>query len=206
MTGLFGGAFDPPHLGHVALAEAAIAHFSLERLVVIPTGVAPHKEVTTPAELRCRLAEAAFATVPRAEISRWEIERGEPSYTLETTRWARERYGELIFLVGADQFAKLETWYRPDDVLELARLGVATRPGYPREALDAVLAKLRDPSRVEFFELDPHAVSSTEVRDRVARGEPIDGLVPAAVARLVEELGLYRPPNGDTLGTDQKGR
>lgn len=206
MTGLFGGAFDPPHVGHVALAEAAIAHFALERLVVIPTGVAPHKEVTTPAEVRCRLAEAAFAGVPRVEISRWEIERGEPSYTLETTRWARERYGELIFLVGADQFAKLETWHRPDDVLELARLGVATRPGYPREALDEVLAKLRDPSRVEFFELEPQPVSSTAVRARAARGESLDGLVPPAVARLVAELGLYRPQNGDTLGADQKGR
>ncbi|MDQ4030576.1 MAG: nicotinate (nicotinamide) nucleotide adenylyltransferase [Actinomycetota bacterium] len=206
MTGLFGGAFDPPHLGHVALAEAAIANFALERLVVIPTGVAPHKQVTTPAEVRCRLAEAAFADVPRVEISRWEIDRGEPSYTLATTRWARDRYGELIFLVGADQFAKLETWHRPDEVLELARLGVATRPGYPREALDAVLAKLRDPSRVEFFELEPHPVSSTEVRARAARGEAIDGQVPPAVARLVEELGLYRSRNGDTLDTDEKGR
>jgi len=206
MTGLFGGAFDPPHVGHVALAKAAIAHFALERLVVIPTGVAPHKHVATPAELRCRLAEAAFADVPRVEISRWEIDRGEPSYTLETTRWARERYGELIFLVGADQFAKLETWHRPDEVLELARLGVATRPGYPRDVLDAVLAKLRDPTRVEFFELEPHPVSSTEVRARIARGEPIDGLVPPGVARLVEELGLYRPEKGDTLGADEKGR
>ena len=206
MTGLFGGAFDPPHVGHVALAEAAIAHFALERLVVIPTGVAPHKQVATPAEIRCRLAEAAFADVSRVEISTWEIDRGEPSYTLETTRWARERYGELIFLVGADQFAKLETWHRPDEVLELARLGVATRPGYPRDVLDGVLAKLRDPSRVEFFELEPQPVSSTEVRARIARGEAVDGLVPPAVARLVEELGLYRPGNGDTLGADEKGR
>jgi nicotinate-nucleotide adenylyltransferase len=206
MTALFGGAFDPPHIGHVALAEAAIEHFDLERLVVIPTGVAPHKEVRTPAEIRCRLAEAAFADVPRTEISRWEIERGEPSYTLETTRWARERHGELIFLVGADQFAKLETWHRPDEVLELARLGVATRPGYPRDVLEEVLATLRDPSRVEFFELAPHPVSSTEVRDRIARGEPIDGLVPPAVAGLVGELGLYRPQFGDTLGADQEGR
>jgi nicotinate-nucleotide adenylyltransferase len=206
MTGLFGGAFDPPHNGHVALAESAIAHFSLERLVVIPTGVAPHKQVETPAETRCRLAEAAFADLPSVEISRWEIERGEPSYTLETTRWARERYGELIFLVGADQFAKLDTWHKPDEVLELARLGVATRPGYPREVLDESLARLRDPGRVEFFELEPHPVSSTGVRARVARGEPIDGLVPARVARLVAELGLYRPGNGDTLPNDQKGR
>jgi nicotinate-nucleotide adenylyltransferase len=138
VTGLFGGAFDPPHNGHVALARTALDRFELDRLVVIPTGVAPHKRIETPAETRCELAEAAFADVPRTEVSRWELDRGEPSYTLETTRWARARYGELLFLVGADQFARLDTWYRPDEVLELARLGVATRPGYPREALDRV--------------------------------------------------------------------
>jgi nicotinate-nucleotide adenylyltransferase len=192
VTGLFGGAFDPPHNGHVELARTALERFGLERLVVIPTGVAPHKRIETPAEVRCRLAEAAFAGLPRTEVSRWELERGEPSYTLETTRWARERYGELLFLVGADQFAALGTWYRPDDVLELARLAVATRPGYPQEALERVCATLRDPARVSFFEIDPWPVSSTEVRDRVRRGEPIDDVVPPAVARLVDGLALYR--------------
>jgi nicotinate-nucleotide adenylyltransferase len=192
LTGLFGGAFDPPHEGHVELARTALDRFDLDRLVVIPTGVAPHKEIVTPPETRCRLAAAAFEELPRTEVSRWEIDRGEPSYTLETTRWARERYGDLIFLVGADQFAKLDTWYRPDEVLELARLGVATRPGFPKEALERVCATLRDPDRVTFFDIPPWPVSSTEIRDRVRRGEPIDDVTPAAVARLIAELGLYR--------------
>jgi nicotinate-nucleotide adenylyltransferase len=192
MTGLFGGAFDPPHHGHLALVEGALRHFGLERVVVIPTGRAPHKAIATPAEIRYRLAEAAFAGRPGVELSRWELERGEPSYTVETTRWARERYGDLIFLVGADQFAKLATWREPDEVLRLARLGVATRPGYDREGLDRVLGHLVDPSRVELFELEPNAVSSTEVRARVGRGEPVDGLVPRPVGELIEELGLYR--------------
>ncbi len=191
-TGLFGGAFDPPHNGHVALARGAVEHFALERLVVIPTGVAPHKEVRTPGELRLRLAEAAFADVPGAEVSDWELERGVPSYTLETTRWARHRWGEILFLVGADQFAALDTWHRPDDVLELARLGVATRPGFARETLEALRERLRDPSRVDFFEIEPVAVSSTQLRERVARGEPIDGLVPPAVARHIAVHRLYR--------------
>lgn len=191
VTGLFGGAFDPPHNGHVELARTALDRFDLERLVVIPTGVAPHKRIETPAETRCRLASAAFGELPRTEVSRWELDRGEPSYTLETTRWARERYGELLFLVGADQFAKLDTWYRPDEVLEVARLAVATRPGFPREALDRVCATLRDPARVTFFEIPRWPVSSTEIRDRVRRREPIDDVVPPAVARLIDELGLY---------------
>jgi nicotinate-nucleotide adenylyltransferase len=192
MTGLFGGAFDPPHYGHLELVDDALRHFALERVVVIPTGRAPHKEIATPAEVRYRLAEAAFGDRQRVELSRWELEQGEPSYTVETTRWARERYGELIFLVGADQFAKLATWREPDEVLRLARLGVATRPGYDREELDRALGHLADPSRVALFEIAPIPVSSTEVRARVARGEPVDGLVPPAVAGLIEELGLYR--------------
>ena len=192
VTGLFGGAFDPPHNGHVALAHRASERFALDRLVVIPTGVAPHKRIETPAQMRLNLAEAAFADVPGTEVSRWEIDRGEPSYTLETTRWARGRYGELLFLVGADQFARLDTWYRPDDVLQLARLAVATRPGYPQEELERVCATLRDPGRVEFFEIEPWPVSSTEIRDRVRRGEQIDDVVPPAVARLIAEVGLYR--------------
>ena len=193
VTGLFGGAFDPPHNGHLALARRARERFALDRLVVIPTGVAPHKRIETPAELRLRLAEAAFANMPGTEVSRWEIDRGQPSYTLETTRWARERYGELLFLVGADQFARLDTWYRPDDVLELARLAVATRPGYRQEELERVCGTLRDPGRVEFFEIEPWPGSSTEIRDRVRRGEPIDDVVPPSVARLIAELGLYGP-------------
>jgi nicotinate-nucleotide adenylyltransferase len=191
-TGLLGGAFDPPHYGHVALADAALEHFALERLLVIPTGLAPHKEVETDAETRCRLAAAAFADRPLVEISRWEIDRGEPSYTIETTRWARERYGEIIFLVGADQFASLDTWKDPEQVLEIARLGVATRPGYPREELERLRETLPDPARVELFEIPVWPLSSTEIRDRVRRGESIDGFVPPAVVDLVTELGLYR--------------
>ena len=209
MTGLFGGAFDPPHDGHVALARRAIEHFALERLVVIPTGVAPHKEVRTPGGIRLGLAEAAFADVPRAEVCDCELERGVPSYTLETTRWARGRWGELIFLVGADQFAALDMWHRPDEVLAIARLGVATRAGFESADLERLRARLRDPSRVEFFEMQPVAVSSTEIRARVAAGHPIAGLVPPAVERLIEELRLYREESSadsaGTLGESRRG-
>ena len=197
MTGLFGGAFDPPHDGHLALARAAIERFELVRLVVFPTGIAPHKEVRTPGEIRLRLARAAFADVAAVEVSDWELRRGVPSYTLETTRWARERWGEVMFLVGADQFAALDTWYRPDEVLELARLGVATRPGYDRARLEELRGRLRDPSRVEFFEIQPVAVSSTELRERVAGGGSLEGLVPRQVERLIAELGLYRDASSE---------
>ena len=192
-VGLLGGAFDPPHGGHLVLAEEAIRRFSLELLVVVVTGTPPHKTVETPAEVRLRLARAAFEGMPRVEVSRHELDRPGPSYTVETARWARDRYGDVVFLVGADEFASFLSWHDPEGVLEAVRLGVATRPGYPRERLDAVLARLSRPERVELFEIPAVPVASTELRARAARGEPLDGLVPPGVAALVAELGLYRP-------------
>ena len=192
-VGVFGGAFDPPHLGHVALAEEAIAHFGLDRLVIMVTGTPPHKPGGTDAGTRFRLAEAAFGGCPRTELSRHEIERGGLSYSVETVRWAAARWGDIVFLVGADEFADFRAWKDPDGVLRHARLGVATRPGYDRAVLERVLAGLRTPERVEFFSIPAVPASSSEIRERVARGEAIGDVVPPAVARLVEELGLYRP-------------
>jgi nicotinate-nucleotide adenylyltransferase len=191
-VGLLGGAFDPPHLGHVELAREALSRFGPERLVVVVTGRAPHKLIETGAETRLRLAEAAFGDLDRAEVSRWEIDRAEPSYTIDTVRWANDRWGEIAFVVGADEFSHFLDWKDPDGVLDCARLLVAGRPGFPQELLDRVLAGLRHPERVEFFEIQPLPISSREIRARVARGEPIDALVPAAVAKLIEELALYR--------------
>ena len=190
-VGLLGGAFDPPHNGHLALAEEAIRRFGLERLVVVPTGVPPHKHVRTDAETRFHLAEAAFAGRDKIELSRHELDRAGPSYTVDTARWAEQEWGDVIFLVGADEFADFLLWRDPNRVLDHVRLGVATRPGYRREDLDLVLANLERPDRVEFFEIPPVLASSRDIRDRVAEYDEIAGLVPDAVARLIYDLGLY---------------
>jgi nicotinate-nucleotide adenylyltransferase len=192
LIGLLGGTFDPPHDGHMALARAGIAHFGLDRLLVAPTGRTPGKAVASDPEIRLRLAEAAFAGVPGVEVSRIDVDRPQPAYSFETVRWVRDRWGEPIFLVGADRFVDFLTWERPNEVLRVARLGVATRPGFDAAELATVLDAVEQPERVELFEIPPVPVSSSEVRRRVAAGEPIDGLVPPAVARLIEELGLYR--------------
>jgi nicotinate-nucleotide adenylyltransferase len=192
-TGLLGGAFDPPHNGHLALADAAIEHFQLDLLVVVPTGDPPHKTVATPAEVRYRLADAAFRGRPSVEVSRCELDADGPSYSELTVRWARERYGDVVFLIGADEFASFLAWHDPEAVLAEARLGVATRPGYPRERLDAVLAQLSRPERVELFAIPALPIASTDVRDRVAAAEPIGDLVPPAVAELILREGLYLP-------------
>ncbi len=192
MTGLFGGTFNPPHNGHLELARRALEHFELERLVVTVGGQTPHKEVHVDAETRLRLAEEAFRGMPRTEVSRMDIDRPQPAYSHQTVRWARERWGEIIFLVGADRFADFLTWKAPNEVLRYARLGVATRPGWDRERLAPVLAAVERPEQVEFFDIGEIEISSTEIRERVARGEAIDHLVPPGVARLVAELRLYR--------------
>ena len=191
-VGLLGGTFDPPHLGHLALADAAIEQFALERLVVVVTGRPPHKHVETDAETRFQLAEAAFAGRDKVELSRHELERAGPSYTVETARWAANEWSDAIFFVGADEFADFRAWKDPDEVLEHVRLAVATRPGYARERVDPVLTQLRRPDRVEFFEIPAIPVSSSEVRRRAAAGEPVAGLVPPPVAALIAERDLYR--------------
>ncbi len=191
-VGLLGGTFDPPHVGHVALASAAIRELGLTKLVVVVVGQPPHKPVETDAETRFRLAEAAFAGEPDVEVSRVELDRPGLSYSVETARWARERFADRVLVVGADEFADFLSWKDPDGILEHVRLAVATRPGYPRERLDEVRERLARPDRVQYFELPPVAVASRDVRASVAAGLPVDALVPEAVARLIDELRLYR--------------
>jgi nicotinate-nucleotide adenylyltransferase len=185
VTGLFGGAFDPPHRGHVALAEAALDHFELGRLFVLVVVAPGHRNVVLEFDARFRLAELAFGDLPRTEV----VPEEHP-FTVDAVRGGR--FGDAIFLVGADEFAGFLSWKDPNDLLEEVRLGVATRPGFPLSALEHVLAGLERPERVEFFEMPALPVSATDVRARVARGEPVDDLVPEAVARELGRAAHYR--------------
>jgi nicotinate-nucleotide adenylyltransferase len=182
VTGLLGGAFDPPHNGHVSLLRDAHAHFRFDRVVVLVVADPGHKQVTTEASVRLRLARAAF---PREEV-----ELDPHPRTIDTLR--ELHFDDPLFLVGADEFADFPGWKDPDGVLELARFGVATRPGYPQARLERVLEDLARPDRVSFFEIEPVGVSSSDIRVRVARGKPIAGLVPIAVEEEIARLGLYR--------------
>jgi nicotinate-nucleotide adenylyltransferase len=180
---LYGGAFDPPHLGHVAVADAARERFGVDRLIVLVNERPGHREVHASAEERLALARAAF---PSDDVRLDPYPR-----TVELLR--AESFDDPIFVVGADQFRHFLAWSEPAEVLERTRLAVATRPGYPRDELDDVLEQLDKPERLLFFEIEPNPAASTTVRARVAAGEPLDDLVPAAVARLIGERGLYRP-------------
>ena len=181
-TGIFGGAFDPPHLGHVALAREAKRLFGLDRLVVLVAANPEHKEVQTPAGDRLALAQAAF---PGDDVRLDEHPR-----TVDMLRGAD--WDEPLLLVGADQLADFRHWKEPDAVLDIARVAVATRPGFGLEELALALDELGRPDRIELFPIEPRPVASRELRARVARGESIDGLVPEAVAEEIARRGLYR--------------
>jgi nicotinate-nucleotide adenylyltransferase len=180
--GLYGGAFDPPHNGHVAVARQAKTHFGLPELVVLVSAAPGHKEVIASAAERLDLARAAF---PDDDV------RLDPhARTIDLLRSGE--FDDPLFVIGADQFCDFLTWKEPDAVLELARLAVATRPGFPRARLETVLGDLARPDRVVFFDLEPNPAASRDLRALAAAGEPLDAFVPPAVAALIAERGIYR--------------
>jgi nicotinate-nucleotide adenylyltransferase len=175
VIGLLGGAFDPPHKGHVALADAAERALGLDEIVVVVVADPGHKATHCSAETRLTLTRAAF---PFRKVVL--------DHHARTVDMLREgTWDDPVLLIGADEFLDFGSWKEPEEVLRRARLGVATRPGY-------AVAKADPDDRVLFFEVEPVQVSSREVRDLLARGESIDGLVPPAVAAAIEDEGLYR--------------
>lgn len=199
-VGVLGGAFNPPHVGHMVLAQEAIFSLGLDELVLVPTGRAPHKliEPEPGPEVRLELAEAAARGVERVRVSALEVERQAPSYAYRTLEQLENELpgSEFTFVMGADVAASLESWRRPERVLELARVAVAARPGIDGEAVSAALARLGADRGAQMLRMPEIGVSSTLVRERVAAGRPVRWLVPDAVAELIEERGLYRDGAG----------
>jgi len=192
--GVLGGAFNPPHIGHLLLAQEAVAALGLDELVLVPTGRAPHKRIEPepgPA-VRLELTRAAVGSAPRLGVSAVEVERDGPSYAYRTLELLHDEDpgSELTFVMGADAAAGLEGWMRPERVVELARIAVAARPGIDPGATDAVLARLGAATAAR-IEMPAVGVSSTLIRDRVAAGLPIRWMVPEPVERLIAERGLY---------------
>ena len=174
VVGILGGRFDPPHVGHVALARTAVERFGIDELHVSVIADAAHKGSEAPAADRLAMAALAFAELEAT------VELEEHRTTVEALEAGG--YDDPIFLIGADELAAFPNWRQPERVLELARLGVATRPGY---------APATTSPRIQVFELEPHPVSSSVVRERVRSGESIDGLVAPAVSQYIAEHGLY---------------
>jgi nicotinate-nucleotide adenylyltransferase len=194
--GVLGGAFNPPHVGHLVLAQEAIWALGLDELILVPTGEAPHKRIEPEPgkELRLEMTRRAVAGCEGLRVSDAEVGREGPSYAYRTLELLADELpgNQLTFVMGSDVAAGLEGWRRPERVLELARVAVASRPGVDRSAVEAVLERLGASRGVESFEMPEIGVSSTMIRERIAQGRPVRWLVPAAVAELIAERGIYR--------------
>jgi nicotinate-nucleotide adenylyltransferase len=194
--GVLGGAFNPPHIGHLVLASEAASQLDLGRVLLVPVGEAPHKRLEQDPGAAARLEMTALAAGDDEllEASDLEVAREGPSYSFRTLELlsAQRPDEELFFLMGADVAAYLESWREPERLLELARLGIAARPGTVLDEAEATLERLGGADRAEVIRMPGIGVSSTRVRRRVAEGRPIRYLVPDAVARFIAERDLYR--------------
>jgi nicotinate-nucleotide adenylyltransferase len=186
-----GGTFDPIHHGHLVAASEVASLFQLHKVVFVPTGQPWQKPVydVTKAEDRYLMTVIATASNPRFHVSRIDIDRGGPTYTIDTLRELREEHGpdpDLFFITGADALANILTWRDADELFKLAHFIGCTRPGH----------RLADPGlpdgQVSLVEIPALAISSTGCRDRVRRGAPIWYLVPDGVVQYINKRGLYR--------------
>lgn len=211
-VGVFGGAFDPPHVTHVALARAALAQRHLDELRIFPTGQSWHKaRVLSPAVHRIAMAEQAFGDIPGVIVDARETLREGPTYTLDTLEelQAEQPGAELVLVMGSDQARALPGWHGWREIVSAAIVCVAERlesapsdvtaerkgPS-PRSVArfdPAMLPGLPAGARFEFLELPPAATSATDIRARLARHERITGLVPPAVERYIDQHHLYAP-------------
>ena len=193
-VGVMGGTFDPIHHGHLVAASEVQAWFDLDEVVFVPTG-APWQKAdreVSPAEHRYLMTVVATAANPRFRVSRVDIDRGGPTYTIDTLRDLRRLMpaAELYFITGADALADIFTWRDADELFGLASFVGCTRPGYPMEP--GTIAKIPS-ERVTMVEIPALSISSSDCRERKRRGEPVWYLVPDGVVQYIAKHGLYEP-------------
>jgi len=186
-VGVFGGTFDPPHTGHLIVAQDAAMALGLDRVLFVPAARPPHKQdiVVSPATVRARMLELALAGDDRFSMDTLELDRTGPSYTVDTLVQLRDRMPDVQWslLLGADQYAELDSWREPERIRTLAEIAVLMRAGNIGGTLGHGVVS------VQVTRID---ISATAIRSRVAAGLPIRYLVPPAVEAFIEENGLYR--------------
>jgi len=180
--GILGGTFDPVHNAHLAMAQAALEALELDRVLFVPTGPTHYRTAALASGAdRVAMLRLALADNPKYGVDERELRPGASGYTVDTLKALRAELGEvdLYLLVGADQYAKLESWHRPDEVKRLARIGVFGRPGVPLD------------EKVRLIPMQPMPLSASEIRARARRGEDLADLVPRAVASYIARRRLY---------------
>ena len=206
-VGVFGGTFDPIHFAHLAVAQEAAEALGLERVLFVPAGQPPHKpgQAITPAEDRLAMVELAIAGNPRFAVDRQELERAGPSYTVDTLAALHEsgvvagRVPDLVLILSAEAFLELASWHQPRRVLELARIAVAPRDGYPAAGPDFLRERFPDQAgRAVFLDGPRMRLSASELRQRAVSGRSLRYLVPDAVAAYIDDHALYRNPRRTT--------
>jgi len=195
--GIMGGTFDPIHYGHLVAAEMARAEFKLSKVLFIPTGTPPHKDRRdiSAAELRYEMVKLAIQDNREFDISRLEIEREGPSYTVETLRVLRRMWPEheLYFITGSDALLEIFSWREAEEIFTLVQYIGAARPGF--DASDFFLKVQHEhpetQGKIHYLEVPALAISSTDIRARVRHGQPIRYLLPESVRLYLEQRGLY---------------
>jgi nicotinate-nucleotide adenylyltransferase len=194
-VGILGGAFNPPHTGHLVCAQEALVQLELDKVVFVPVGHAPHRELQGDpgAEERLEMVELAIADDDRFESARLELDREGPSYTADTLRALREATpeDELFLILGGDQAAALPAWHEPEAVLELATVAVFERISWSKNAIGIKVGRLRGGQAIRYLEMPLIQISSSAIRRRAAAGKPIRYLVRDNVAAYIESNGLY---------------
>ena len=195
--GIFGGTFSPPHNGHVNAAESFKRETALDSLLIVPAAVPPNKEGLDllPARHRLAMCKLAFARIPGCEVSSIELDRGGTSYTFETLTALSAPDRELYLLMGTDMFLTLDTWRRPDEILRLATVVVASRTFYPET--DEAIKKKRESllslygGNIEFLKNRIFDVSSTFLREKITAGEDVSAWLDDEVIKYIEKEKLY---------------
>jgi len=190
--GIFGGSFDPPHIGHFHSVRVAANKLNLQKLLIIPAANQPHKPYGTiaSAELRCKMIEAFIDSDPLFELSRIELERGGVSYTVDTLKELSEQYPDsdykLYLLIGSDALSEMDTWRDPETIFQLAKVVVMNRPGNNINSISSHWAQEAQSVNIPRLE-----ISSTDIRKRISQGLPVELLTGKAVNRIIIENGLY---------------
>lgn len=194
--GIMGGTFDPIHFGHLVAAEEARVQYELEHVVFMPTGRYEHKEArqyVSPEE-RYTMVVIATASNPYFSVSRLEVDRESPTYTIDTVRAVSEAYGgaELYFITGADAVLDITSWKDYERLADFCRFIAVTRPGYDLSDLRAIVSTDDRTPKIDAIEVPALAISSTDLRHRVGEGRPIRYLMPDSVANFIRKSGFYR--------------